>query len=91
MRTCSDTHEEVIYSGTECPVCKERLLLDQALDDREDIDQDNIANLSKEIELLEKRLAGIELLMGIHIVAKRWPWQPLRYAHVLPDSKQFEH
>lgn len=60
LKTCADTHEEIIYSGGECPLCRQRLLLDQSVDQKEDLEESNIVELFHELKKVQHRLAKLE-------------------------------
>jgi hypothetical protein len=45
QKICQDSHEEIIYSGDECPLCIQREAMNVLLDGKEDLDQQNIHDL----------------------------------------------
>lgn len=54
FKNCADNHGRVLYDGDECPVCLIREQLDEKLDAKTDIDQENILDLFKRVETIEK-------------------------------------
>jgi hypothetical protein len=50
QKICHDSHEEIIYSGDVCPLCIQREAMDAMLDERVDIDQQNIADIYRELK-----------------------------------------
>jgi len=82
---CEDTHEKIAFEGTECPLCRTRLQLDRILDDRNDIDEANIAEMDRELKKINRRLAIVEATVGISNDSK-WSWLPKLHARAIQNA-----
>jgi hypothetical protein len=86
IRTCSDNHDQIMYESDTCPVCRQRLLMDEVLDDQENIDQENIYELYRELKTLGKRIKKLENVVFPTTKKTVWRWHPMRHAQSVPKS-----
>ncbi len=56
QKICADSHQQIIYVSDECPLCQARERMDELLDAKTDIDQENIAELFKRVDRIEKQV-----------------------------------
>lgn len=75
LKMCSDSHDQVFYSGKDCPVCIVHRQMDELLDEKEDIDQENINELFKRVDKLE-RIVLPKKRFKLFEVLHRQVWQP---------------
>lgn len=60
LNTCADDHEQIVYTVSPCPVCVLRKKLDEMIDDRITIQDENIEEVFKELKVVRHRLEKVE-------------------------------
>jgi len=72
LKSCSNNHNPIMYDAKECPLCVALLNMDDIVDAKTDIDQDNIFDLFSQVGVLNKRVRKIEQHLGIQFKRHFW-------------------
>lgn len=76
MKECNKNHPKIVYNSEVCPLCNEMDLLAEVLDEKEDIDQQNIEDLYKEVRAVRREVNELKRYLGLkteHKMPKWWP------------------
>lgn len=103
IQTCEDSHQQISFEGNVCPLCRTQAGFNDVLDDRDDIVEQNIVELFKDVRRLTKQVRRLEKRL---LPQNKGSWWTRNYQNVhvkelppidavealgMPQSEEFEY